>query len=67
MFEVDDGSSDGGASLGKVRSWNSQTLLPESWWSSPAARVINGTDGGLFGPFVKKEEPLRVFSAELCR
>ncbi|CAD5222399.1 unnamed protein product [Bursaphelenchus xylophilus] len=67
IYEVSDGYSDYGESLGKVISWNSQNILPDSWWSTEEARTINGTDGGLFRPFVSKKEPLKVFSAELCR
>ncbi|CAD5217815.1 unnamed protein product [Bursaphelenchus okinawaensis] len=67
IYEVADGYSDDGESLGKVITWNSHDILPETWWSTTEARSIKGTDGGLFHPFVSKKEPLRVFSAELCR
>ncbi|VDM77751.1 unnamed protein product, partial [Strongylus vulgaris] len=36
-------------------------------WSSPGARLIRGTEGMLFPPFLKKSERIYVFISQLCR
>lgn len=51
--------------FGKVSSWNSYKQLP--FWASPSCNTINGSDGTLFPPPIKKSEPLYIFNQELCR
>lgn len=51
--------------FGKVSSWNSYKQLP--FWPDKQCNVINGSDGTLFPPPIRKEEPLYIFNQELCR
>lgn len=51
--------------FGRVSSWNSYKQLP--FWASPGCNTINGSDGTLFPPPIKKTEPLYIFNQELCR
>uniref|UniRef100_A0A915EK68 Uncharacterized protein n=1 Tax=Ditylenchus dipsaci TaxID=166011 RepID=A0A915EK68_9BILA len=68
VFEIMDGSSDGGNSLGKIVSFNGEKQMPEHWWTTPQATAIDdATDGTLFKPFINKSENLTVFVPELCK
>jgi len=51
--------------FGRVSSWNSYRKLP--FWPAPQCNVINGSDGTLFPPPIKRSEPLYIFNQELCR
>lgn len=51
--------------FGRVSSWNSYKKLP--FWASSGCNTINGSDGTLFPPPIKKTEPLYIFNQELCR
>lgn len=51
--------------FGRVASWNSYKRLP--FWSESQCNVINGSDGTLFPPPIKRTEPLYIFNQELCR
>lgn len=51
--------------FGRVTSWNSYKQLP--FWAAPNCNLINGSDGTLFPPPIKKTEPLYIFNQELCR
>ncbi|GMR41481.1 hypothetical protein PMAYCL1PPCAC_11676 [Pristionchus mayeri] len=65
-YEVGTGKN-GPSELGKMFSWNGSPSLPQSWWESPAARSINGTDGQLFPPLLKKDVVLPLFASQACR
>jgi hypothetical protein len=67
VFEINNGEEDGGESLGKIIRFNGKSSVPEQWWSSDEARLINGTEGSLFKPFITKEDKIEVFSSDLCR
>lgn len=67
IFEVDNGEKDGGKSLGKMLSYRGETILPSSWWSTEETRLMNGTEGSLYKPFIEKDDVIEVFSADLCR
>ncbi|XGW16893.1 hypothetical protein V3C99_001936 [Haemonchus contortus] len=66
VYEVHDGV-DNPKDLGKVETWNGKNSVDHSWWSSDNARLIRGTEGMLFPPFLKKSDRLYVFIAQLCR
>uniref|UniRef100_A0A6G1SEV4 Lysosome membrane protein 2 n=1 Tax=Aceria tosichella TaxID=561515 RepID=A0A6G1SEV4_9ACAR len=51
--------------FGRVASWNSYKKLP--FWPADKCNVINGSDGTLFPPPIKRTEPLYIFNQELCR
>ncbi|CAH8455828.1 unnamed protein product [Heterobilharzia americana] len=38
-----------------------------SYWTTPTANMINGSDGTIFHPFIKKEDKPYIFSADICR
>ncbi|KAM9811160.1 lysosome membrane protein 2a [Neosynchiropus ocellatus] len=50
---------------GKIDTWNG--LREMSWWSSKQSNMINGTDGAVFHPLIKRDELLYIFAADLCR
>lgn len=51
--------------FGRVSTWNSYKQLP--FWAAPNCNAINGSDGTLFPPPIKRSEPLYIFNQELCR
>ncbi|GMS94781.1 hypothetical protein PENTCL1PPCAC_16956, partial [Pristionchus entomophagus] len=56
------------AEIGTIVSWADKQLLPESWWTTKEARMINGTDTGSFAqPNLKEDDVLPMFHSYLCR
>ncbi|XP_071087772.1 scavenger receptor class B member 1-like [Haliotis cracherodii] len=53
------------ARLSKVDTFNGLTNAP--FWSTPYARMLNGTDGTFFPPFLDKHKPLFFYSPNACR
>ena len=51
--------------FGQVASWGNRTKL--NFWTEDRCNKINGSDGSLFAPFVKRERVLQLFSREMCR
>lgn len=52
--------------LGRVYSWNSYRKLP-FWAPNSQCNTINGSDGTLFVPPIKRDQPLYIFNQEICR
>ncbi|XP_033757218.1 lysosome membrane protein 2-like [Pecten maximus] len=48
-----------------IRFWNGKNML--DYWSTEESNMINGTDGNLFHPFVKKKDHPPFFFSQLCR
>ncbi|GMT17153.1 hypothetical protein PFISCL1PPCAC_8450, partial [Pristionchus fissidentatus] len=65
-YEVGTGKS-GSSDLGKMYSWNNSTLLPPLFWENDYARMLNGTDGQLFPPMLRKDVVLPLFASQACR
>ncbi|KAF8372376.1 hypothetical protein PRIPAC_78805 [Pristionchus pacificus] len=54
--------------LGTIVTWAGTNLLPESWWTTKEARMINGTDTGSFAkPKLTDDDVLPMFHSYLCR
>ncbi|GMS96680.1 hypothetical protein PENTCL1PPCAC_18855, partial [Pristionchus entomophagus] len=54
--------------LGDVITWANETLLPEEWWTTKQARMINGSDTGSFGKVGLTEDTvLPMFHSYMCR
>ncbi|EGT53588.1 hypothetical protein CAEBREN_16141 [Caenorhabditis brenneri] len=53
--------------IGHLYTWNNMTEMPEGTWDTQYARMINGTDGQLFSPMLKREERLTIFVPQICR
>uniref|UniRef100_A0AC35FZA0 Uncharacterized protein n=1 Tax=Panagrolaimus sp. PS1159 TaxID=55785 RepID=A0AC35FZA0_9BILA len=53
--------------LGKLYAWKNMTVLPGKYWYGPQARMINGTDGQLFSPFLLPNQKLTIFVGQICR
>ncbi|XP_034839455.2 sensory neuron membrane protein 2 [Maniola hyperantus] len=62
--------------LGVIRSYNGSSHL--NFWVNPATdeqggevpsvcNMLNGTDAGIFPPFVNRDEPLYAFNTDVCR
>ncbi|EYC20723.1 hypothetical protein Y032_0021g390 [Ancylostoma ceylanicum] len=66
VYEISDGVENP-EDLGKVITFNGKKSVDYSWWSSANARMIRGTEGMLFPPFLKKTDKIYVFIKELCR
>ncbi|XP_038072676.1 scavenger receptor class B member 1-like [Patiria miniata] len=48
-----------------IERWNGNNKL--SWWLTPEANMINGTDGVMFHSFVTEKDTLYLFQPNLCR
>jgi len=54
--------------LAKVYSWNGMSgSLHDNYWYGAQARMINGTNGELFKPFLFTNPNLQIFIGQLCR
>ncbi|GMS93337.1 hypothetical protein PENTCL1PPCAC_15512, partial [Pristionchus entomophagus] len=54
--------------LGEIVTWADKKLLPESWWSTKQARMINGSDTGSFAkPNLNEDDVIPMFHSYLCR
>jgi len=51
--------------LGNILTWNGAKNV--SFWTTPECNMINGTDGSLWHPFIKKTDVLYIFNSDLCR
>ncbi|XP_021369072.1 platelet glycoprotein 4-like, partial [Mizuhopecten yessoensis] len=51
--------------LAIINTWNGMKKLP--YWTTDTSRMINGTDGTFFPPFVKKSWTMYVYSTDICR
>jgi len=69
------GGNKNSANFGKIITWNNKTSI--DWWASPKnmtnpvtdkhCNAINGTDGGVFPPFLEKDSIIRIFVTDICR
>uniref|UniRef100_A0A8R1HZ51 CD36 family protein n=1 Tax=Caenorhabditis japonica TaxID=281687 RepID=A0A8R1HZ51_CAEJA len=66
IYEVDTGVPSP-FKIGHLYTWNNLTMMPEGTWDSEYARMINGTDGQLFSPMLKREQRLTLFVPQICR
>jgi len=64
IFEVGTGISDS-AQFNVIKSINGESSVTA--WDGEYCNMINGTDGMMFPPFVKKSTVLYAFGAEICR
>ena len=48
-----------------IERWNGNEML--SWWSTPQANMINGTDGVFSTPKVNTSQTIYIFNTDLCR
>ncbi|XP_022086017.1 scavenger receptor class B member 1-like [Acanthaster planci] len=48
-----------------IQRWNGNDKL--TWWLTPEANMINGTDGVMFHSFVTEKDTLYLFQPTLCR
>ncbi|KAF1762809.1 hypothetical protein GCK72_011072 [Caenorhabditis remanei] len=53
--------------IGHLYTWNNMTVMPEGTWDTVYARMVNGTDGQLFSPMLKREQRLTLFVPQICR
>ncbi|PAV80032.1 hypothetical protein WR25_23005 [Diploscapter pachys] len=65
-YEVKDGTSRA-EDLGKLVSYDGRNMTEAGWWSDENARILRGTEGSLFPPFIQKTDRIYVFVIELCR
>ncbi|CAJ0600540.1 unnamed protein product [Cylicocyclus nassatus] len=66
VYEISDGVENS-KDLGRIITFNGKKSVDYSWWSSPNARMIRGTEGMLFPPFLKKSDKIHIFISSLCR
>ncbi|XP_060084444.1 lysosome membrane protein 2-like [Ylistrum balloti] len=64
LWTIDSGKRDSANNF-DIRFWNGKSML--DFWSTEESNMINGTDGNLFHPFVKKTDHPPFFFSELCR
>lgn len=51
--------------FGMIDNWNYMKLL--NYWTTKTCNMVNGTDGTIYPPFVKRSNTLYLFSSDLCR
>ena len=49
----------------QIQKWNGNNVV--SWWSTPEANMINGTDGNIMPPKVNNSAKLYAFVTDVCR
>jgi len=49
----------------QITEWNHNKSIP--YWKTKYCNMINGTDGTMYHPFIKKTDTLSIFSSDLCR
>ncbi|XP_014668287.1 PREDICTED: scavenger receptor class B member 1-like [Priapulus caudatus] len=64
LYTVDSGSADV-HQVAEIEKYNGVSHL--DYWKSDYCNMINGTDGSIYGPFVKKTDKMRLFSSDICR
>ncbi|ESO89463.1 hypothetical protein LOTGIDRAFT_165058 [Lottia gigantea] len=75
LFKGQNGSDDGLYTVftgkddatrhGTINRWNGMSSLP--YWTSDTAAMINGSDGTMYAPFQTGDDPIYVFSSDVCR
>lgn len=65
-YEVDTGLPSP-MNIGHLYTWNGMTVMPNTTWDTEYARMINGTDGQLFNPMLRREKRLEIFVPQICR
>lgn len=63
-YNIHTGTKDS-SKFGIIDNWNYMKML--DYWTSPTCNMVNGTDGTIYPPFVKKSDLLYLFSSDLCR
>lgn len=51
--------------LNEINTWRNKTSL--GFWNTTYCNMLNGTDGSMWHPFIKKSERLSLFSSDICR
>lgn len=51
--------------FGMIDNWNYMKSLP--YWTTDTCNMVNGTDGTIYPPFMKRSNVLYLFSSDLCR
>lgn len=64
VYVVDSGKNDS-ARTSTIDTYNGNSSL--TYWSTDTANMINGTDGTYYHPFINTDEPIYVFSSDICR
>ena len=64
VYLVDSGRK-GITNANVIKKWNGNETL--SWWSTPKANMINGTDGTFMTPKINTSQILYIFNTDLCR
>lgn len=67
LYKVDRGLQDP-LLLGSILQWNQRDFLP-NWAGGPLSQCarLNGTDTGIFPPFIKRDTVLYGFNTDICR
>uniref|UniRef100_A0A915EI23 Uncharacterized protein n=1 Tax=Ditylenchus dipsaci TaxID=166011 RepID=A0A915EI23_9BILA len=66
LYEINAGV-DSVYNLGKLYSWNNMSVLTNTAWYGPQARMINGSDGQLFPPNLFLTKNLEIFVGKISR
>uniref|UniRef100_A0A7E4VT09 CD36 family n=1 Tax=Panagrellus redivivus TaxID=6233 RepID=A0A7E4VT09_PANRE len=53
--------------LGHLYSYNNMTIQNGSVYYGPQARMVNGSDGQLFHPFLDSDQKITIFVGQICR
>lgn len=64
LWTIDSGKRSSSTNF-NILSWNGNNML--DYWTTDQSNMINGTDGNLFHPFVKKSDQPPFFFSQLCR
>lgn len=63
-FEADKGFEDI-RKVGQIVSYQNLNVL-NTWVPNSTCDIIKGTDGTIFEPFIRSDEPLHIFEPDIC-
>ena len=53
--------------MGQILTWRNETSVPLHFWETAQSRMINGSSGARYKPFLREDDVLYAFLSDICR